>query len=109
MRFDDPGGGSATDLDYPVTPAVSLIEEWRIAFLPHLYPFVEHGGTKHASHFLKVSDRKLPICVEAGICSLERISTNGGKRGFPVEIDPEDLRRLPVVADASRPRQRGGG
>jgi len=152
-------------LDCPITPAVRLLKEWRISFLPHRYPFVERGGTKHASLFLKVSEhaviktlvmeteshqgclvlmhgdsdvstkqlarilgtkrvspcdvataqkltgyqvggispfatrRKLPVYVEGSIFSLERIYINGGKRGFLVEIDPEDLRKLPDMTE----------
>lgn len=34
---------------------------------------------------------KLPVHAEATIFELERIFINGGKRGFMVEIDPNDL------------------
>ncbi|HTY37171.1 MAG TPA: Cys-tRNA(Pro) deacylase [Bacteroidota bacterium] len=40
-------------------------------------------GTRHS----------LPICVERTILELPRIFINGGKRGFLVEISPEDLRK----------------
>jgi hypothetical protein len=33
--------------DYPITTAVRMLREKKIAFIPHLYPFVEHGGTRH--------------------------------------------------------------
>jgi len=42
--------------DYPVTPAIRLLKDKRIVFHPHLYPFVDHGGTKHASAVLGVSE-----------------------------------------------------
>lgn len=42
--------------DYPITPAIRLLKDKKIAFKPHLYPFVEHGGTKHASAVLGVSE-----------------------------------------------------
>jgi Cys-tRNA(Pro) deacylase len=146
--------------DYPVTPAVRLLKDRRIAFKPHLYPFVEHGGTKHASSVLGVSEhaviktlvmeteshqgllvlmhgdldvstkqlarivgtkraspcdmataqkftgylvggisplgarKKMPVYVERTIFSEERIYINGGKRGFLVEMDPQDLRKI---------------
>ncbi len=39
--------------DYPITQAIRLLREKKISFTPHLYPFVEHGGTLHVSeHFL---------------------------------------------------------
>ncbi len=41
-------------------------------------------GTRHA----------LRVFVEATILELERFLVNGGKRGFLVEIRPEDLQRL---------------
>ncbi|MDT8421031.1 MAG: Cys-tRNA(Pro) deacylase [Desulfuromonadales bacterium] len=33
----------------------------------------------------------IPVYVEKGILTLERIYINGGKRGFLVEINPQDL------------------
>ena len=36
---------------------------------------------------------KLPVYVESTIFALEKIYINGGKRGFLVEIAPEDLRK----------------
>jgi Cys-tRNA(Pro) deacylase len=35
--------------DYPITQAIRLLRDKKIAFIPHLYPFVEHGGTHHVS------------------------------------------------------------
>jgi Cys-tRNA(Pro) deacylase len=41
--------------------------------------------------------KKLPVYVESSILKLERIFINGGKRGFMIEIAPQDLRKaLPV-------------
>lgn len=152
--------------DYPVTPAVRLLKERRIAFKPHLYPFVEHGGTKHAAAYLEVSEhnviktlvmetdshqgllvlmhgdldvstkqlarivgvkrvspcdmataqkltgylvggispfgtrKTMPVYVQRTIFSLQKIYINGGKRGFLVEIDPNDLRKILPITDA---------
>ena len=36
---------------------------------------------------------QMPIYVESSIFDLDRIYINGGKRGFLVEITPEDLKR----------------
>ncbi len=146
--------------DYPITPAIRLLRDRKIAFQPHLYPFIEHGGTKHASANLGVSEhaviktlvmetdtrqpflmlmhgdmevsirqlgriigarrvspcdmataqkltgylvggispfgtrKELPVYVERTVLSLEKIYINGGKRGFLVEIDPQDLRKI---------------
>ena len=41
-----------TRQDYPVTSAVRMLREKSIEFTPHLYPFIEHGGSHHvAEHF----------------------------------------------------------
>ncbi len=42
--------------DYPVTPVIRVLREKQIPFEPRLYPFVEHGGTKHASAFFGVPE-----------------------------------------------------
>jgi Cys-tRNA(Pro) deacylase len=41
----------------------------------------------------------LPVYAERTIFGLPRIYINGGKRGFLVEIDPQDLRRTLSVKD----------
>ena len=42
--------------DYPVTPAVRLLREKRIAFEPHLYDYKERGGTAHSAAELQVPE-----------------------------------------------------
>ena len=42
--------------DYPVTPAVRLLREKKIAFEPHLYDYKEHGGTSHSALSLGVDE-----------------------------------------------------
>lgn len=37
--------------------------------------------------------KRLPVYVEASIFSLDKIYINGGKRGFLVEINPNDIRK----------------
>jgi Cys-tRNA(Pro) deacylase len=37
--------------------------------------------------------RPLPVYVQRSILALDTIVINGGKRGFLVEIDPQDLRK----------------
>jgi Cys-tRNA(Pro) deacylase len=67
------------DLDYPVTPAVRVLRASKIAFSPHLYEYVERGGTAHSGASLGVDehvviktivledDRKKPlICLQHG-------------------------------------------
>jgi Cys-tRNA(Pro) deacylase len=42
--------------NYPVTPAVRMLREKRIAFEPHLYDYKQHGGTKHSAEELRVDE-----------------------------------------------------
>jgi prolyl-tRNA editing enzyme YbaK/EbsC (Cys-tRNA(Pro) deacylase) len=42
--------------DIPVTTAVRALRAARVAFTPHRYDYVEHGGTKHAAEFLAVEE-----------------------------------------------------
>ena len=149
--------------DYPITPAVRMLREKKIAFEPHLYDYKERGGTSRSAEELgldehtviktlvmetekrepliilmhgdrEVSTKELAraigaksvsVCdqataqkqtgymvggtspfgtrkamtvyVEKTIFDLPKIYINGGKRGFLVSIDPNDLRvALPV-------------
>ena len=43
-------------MDYPVTPAVRLLRENKVEFEPHLYDYVEHGGTSHSAEALGVDE-----------------------------------------------------
>ena len=43
-------------MDYPVTPAVRLLRKNKVEFEPHLYDYVERGGTKHSSEALGVDE-----------------------------------------------------
>lgn len=151
--------------DIPVTPAVRALRARAVAFVPHLYPYEEHGGTRHSAECLGVSEhavvktlvmetdahapllvlmhgdrevstkqlarllgvkavapctpataqkhtgylvggtspfgtkRALPVYAEASIFALPRLYINGGKRGFLVELAPEDLRTVLDVID----------
>lgn len=146
-------------MDYPVTRAVRFLRERKVEFTPHLYDYVEKGGTREWAKQLGVDehavvktlvfetnekkplivlmhgDREvstktlarlfgvksvepatpekaskqtgylvggtspfgtrsaLPVYVEKGVMSLEKIYINGGKRGFLIEIDPGVLTR----------------
>jgi len=44
---------------YPITPAVRVLREKRIAFEPHLYDYKEHGGTKHSAEELGVDEHSV--------------------------------------------------
>jgi len=146
--------------DYPVTTAVRELRDYRVEFQPHLYKYIEHGGTKASADALGISEheivktlvmetdghqplivlmhgdrevstkqlarqigakhvvlctadaatrhtgyqfggtspfgtrKKIPVYVEKSILSLRKIYINGGKRGFLLEIDPAELKRV---------------
>ncbi len=42
--------------DYPKTLAIRFLTSHRIPYLPHTYPYKDHGGTRHAAESLKVSE-----------------------------------------------------
>lgn len=39
-------------MDHPVTQAVRFLRERKIVFVPHLYDYVEHGGTRESARQL---------------------------------------------------------
>lgn len=43
-------------MKHPVTPAVRYLREKKIEFVPHVYDYVEHGGTRHSAESLGVSE-----------------------------------------------------
>lgn len=43
-------------MNYPITPAVRLSRENKIEFTPHVYEYVEKGGTKHSAEVLGVDE-----------------------------------------------------
>jgi Cys-tRNA(Pro) deacylase len=154
-------------IDYPITPAVRVLREKGIAFIPRLYQYEEHGGTAASARELGVdehaviktlimeSDPRSPLIVlmhgdrevstkqlartlqvkqivpsseasvtrltgymvggcspfgtrtrmnvyaEATIFTLPKIFINGGKRGFLVEIDPADVKRVFDVTEVN--------
>lgn len=42
--------------EYPVTPAIRLLRSKNISFTPHLYTYVEHGGTHQSAAALHVDE-----------------------------------------------------
>lgn len=151
--------------DFPMTTAVRELKQRKIEFVPHLYNYVEHGGTKVSSDSLGVPEhaviktlvmetdehkpllvlmhgdletstkqlarslgvkhvelcetdaaqrhtgyvfggtspfgtrKRLPVYAEKTIFDLPKIYINGGKRGFLVEIDPKELKRVLEVTE----------
>ena len=43
-------------MDFPVTPAIRVLREKKINFTPHVYDYVEKGGTKHSAETLGVDE-----------------------------------------------------
>ncbi|MBD0327625.1 MAG: Cys-tRNA(Pro) deacylase [Pyrinomonadaceae bacterium] len=150
----------AGEMKYPVTPAIRVLRDSKVEFEPHLYDYVERGGTRHSAEALGVDEHavvktlvmetderrplvvlmhgdrevstkqlarilnvksvracdpataqkhtgymvggtsplgtrsRLPVYAERTIFELSRIYINGGKRGFLISIDPQELRRL---------------
>ncbi len=43
-------------MNYPITPAIRVLRENKIEFVPHVFEYVEKGGTKHSAEVLKVDE-----------------------------------------------------
>ncbi|HEY0406701.1 MAG TPA: aminoacyl-tRNA deacylase [Pyrinomonadaceae bacterium] len=43
-------------MKYPVTPAVRMLRDEGVEFEPHLYDYVERGGTRHSAEALNVEE-----------------------------------------------------
>lgn len=43
-------------MDYPITPAVRFLREKKIEFVPHLYEYVDKGGTRESAKQLGVDE-----------------------------------------------------
>jgi len=46
-------------VDYPITPAVRMLRDKRIAFEPHVYNYKEHGGTRRSADELRVDEHSV--------------------------------------------------
>jgi prolyl-tRNA editing enzyme YbaK/EbsC (Cys-tRNA(Pro) deacylase) len=67
---------------YPVTAAVRALRAGKIDFIPHLYPYEEHGGTHQAALALNVTE-------------YEVIKT------LVMEIDPHDLQKVLLIKEVN--------
>ena len=43
-------------MNYPVTPAIRVLREKNVEFEPHVFEYVERGGTKHSAQILGVDE-----------------------------------------------------
>ena len=103
------------DIKFPVTPAIHLLREKGVAFVPHLYKYEEKGGTAVSSKALGVpeenvvktlvmqDDQKNPLIVL--MHGNKKVSTKDLARQIGVKsVSPCD----PAVADRHSGYQVGG-
>ena len=84
----------------PVTQAVRALRAAKVAFTPHLYPYVERGGTKHSSDALGVDEHvviKTIVMEASGDRARPLIVLMHGDR----EISTQKLARLLGVKDVT--------
>lgn len=43
-------------MDYPVTQAIRVLREKKVEFVPHVFDYVEKGGTRHSAEVLGVPE-----------------------------------------------------
>lgn len=43
-------------MSYPITPAIRVLREKKIEFEPHVFEYVEKGGTRHSAAILAVDE-----------------------------------------------------
>ncbi len=52
-------GKSTNDAKFPITQGIRALQAAKIDFVPHLYPYEDHGGTKHAAKCLNISEHNV--------------------------------------------------
>lgn len=43
-------------MNYPITPAIRVLREKKVEFEPHVFDYVERGGTSYSAQVLKVDE-----------------------------------------------------
>lgn len=46
-------------MNYPITPAIRVLREKKIEFEPHVFDYVEKGGTRHSAEVLGVTEHSV--------------------------------------------------
>ncbi len=46
-------------MDYPITTAVRFLREKKVEFVPHLYEYVEKGGTRESARQLGIDEHRV--------------------------------------------------
>lgn len=49
----------AKSTDYPMTPAIRMLQANKVSFEPHLYKYEEKGGTRHSASELGVEEHNV--------------------------------------------------
>lgn len=78
---------------------VSTKELARVLGVRSIHPCTPDAANRHTGYLVGGTSpfgtkKPLPVCMEKGILALEKIYLNGGKRGFLVGINPQDVEKL---------------
>lgn len=46
-------------MNYPITPAIRVLREKKVEFEPHVFEYVEKGGTRHSAEVLGVDEHSV--------------------------------------------------
>ncbi len=46
-------------MNYPITPAIRVLREKKVDFTPHVFEYVEKGGTRHSAEVLGVDEHAI--------------------------------------------------
>lgn len=46
-------------MNYPITPAIRVLREKKVEFEPHVFEYVEKGGTRHSAEVLAVDEHAI--------------------------------------------------
>ncbi|MGI8467465.1 MAG: aminoacyl-tRNA deacylase [Pyrinomonadaceae bacterium] len=46
-------------MNYPITSAIRVLREKKIEFEPHVFEYVERGGTKHSAEVLEIDEHSV--------------------------------------------------
>ncbi len=80
----------------------------RILEVKTIKPCEPAVATKHTGYLVGGTSpfgtrQRMPVYMQSSICALPRVAINGGKRGFLVELTPQDLVRVlgPELVDVA--------
>ena len=46
-------------MNYPITPVIRVLREHQVEFTPHVFEYVEKGGTRYSSEVLGVDEHSV--------------------------------------------------